>query len=109
MYTSHSEASLMALLIKYDGETTNVVPQNTEDGFTLKEIYALLECEMIQTIDVEDETKVLICDEEGKLKGGWQRLINSEASRLLHKAGGSPFDMVVGHVLIVDKEKGELQ
>jgi len=58
----------MATLIKPNGSTTEVKPQN-DRNFTLKELYAMLDCSMVQISEAEEKGKILIFDEEFLCRG----------------------------------------
>jgi hypothetical protein len=88
----------MATLITEDGEETEVEPSNIANGFTLNEVYNLLETDMIERRPT-DSGFYIIMDEEGKQKG---REINRKATALLFPKGG---DFVVGTVLMVTEDE----
>lgn len=90
----------MANLIQPDGSMQQVVPANPVRGFTLDELYALLGCEMIETIELAgDLGETMVIDEEGKFNR--PRKVNPRATILLHQAGGMLDDYIVGPALIV--------
>lgn len=68
----------MAVLIKANGEKTEVHP---EDGryFSLYEMYTLLNCNLIDIINLDDG-RLMVCDDEGKFSDDWE--INMEATEL---------------------------
>lgn len=80
----------MAQLIHVNGTSETVNPADEVRGFTLREMYDLLDCELIQIVYV-DNGNILVVDEEGKLK---QRPVNYEAST------HCDFDMIVGPALL---------
>ena len=86
----------MAILIKPDYSKQEVSPNGCV--FTLNEIYNLLNCGMIQIVPLEND-RLLVCDEEGKLK---PHRMNPFATMLLRRAGGMPDDYIAGDALIVD-------
>jgi hypothetical protein len=86
----------MAVLITPDGITTNVYAKENE--FTLKEMYSLLSCSMVQAITIEDG-RVMWIDEEGKLK---PHQVNPDATKMLHASGGMDDDYIAGPVLITE-------
>ena len=55
----------MALLIRSNGKTEKVLPENRKD-FKLRELYALLGCSCIDTLSLADG-QVMVIDDEGKL------------------------------------------
>jgi hypothetical protein len=71
----------MALLIKSSGETLEVTPANGKD-FKLAELYYLLSCDCIDTINLADG-RVMIIDDEGKLKPEYD--VNLEATFLFRE------------------------
>jgi len=91
----------MATLLKVDGTKETVTPANPETGFGLQELYKLLGVEMIEVIHTDDG--ILVFDEEGKFRQ--PNALNEAATALLHKAGGMPFDYMVGNVLICNEKE----
>jgi hypothetical protein len=89
----------MAELIVAQGATTTVFPQDTI--FTLKEIYSLLNCNLVQIISLNDG-RIMWLDEEGKFK---PHFFNSTATRLLHESGGMDDDYIAGDVLITSQDE----
>lgn len=90
----------MATLIRPNSEEVEVFPSDAADGFTLDELYKLLECETVQMIHLADD-KTMWMDEESKLKP-YDLVMdyNPRATELLHDAGGMPDDYIIGSVLI---------
>lgn len=86
----------MATLIKVDGSQKDVFPENKENGFTLKELYGLLECEMIEIATTFQDGKMLVVDEEGLLKP--EPVVNPVASMLVG-------DYIVGNAIVVSQEE----
>lgn len=68
----------MALLIKFSGETREVLPKNGH-YFKLEEYYELLDCHLIEIITLSDG-RVMVLDEESKLREDWE--INLDATEL---------------------------
>ena len=89
----------MAQLLKFDGITEIVVPADLASGFSLDELYALVGCEMIEAVYLDDGT-VMVIDEEGKLRAGFEERRNARATRLLELAGGMLGDFITGNALI---------
>lgn len=86
----------MATLITPTSCTT-VSPKDAKRGFTLQELYSLIQCTTVQLIKLADGRGMWM-DEEGKFRSVIE--VNREATRLLMEAGGDPGDFVVGNVLI---------
>jgi len=63
----------------------------------------LLGCELIEIVHLADG-RLMLLDEEGKLRRPRQP-INLRATQLLHEAGGLPFDVVLGDVVIVEPDE----
>ena len=84
----------MATLYKVTGESEIVQPKNTKD-FQLEELYALLQCEMIEVIYL-NHGEIMIINEEGKLH---PNSINAEATRIFQTATFNP-DVIVGNALV---------
>ena len=84
----------MATIIKSNGEKENIEPA---DGkvFTLEELQeAVGYIQIVSINEGEYAGKLLICDEEGKLKADAQ--LNEEASRIASQR-------IVGQVLIIER------
>jgi hypothetical protein len=103
----------MALLIKVEDIGQGIIsmsreevqPQNPAEGFRLAELYALLDCQLVEVVHChsrEASGKILIIDEEGKLKG--DPIMNPEATRL---SGLWPHDAIFGSALLC--EDGEFK
>jgi hypothetical protein len=64
----------------------------------------LIGCKVLEPIALEDG-RILVIDEQGKLRTGYNERCNASATRLLHRAGGSPQDFVAGNTVICTKEE----
>ena len=95
----------MAKFIHANGNEATVHPLSRKAGFSLREMYALLNCETVQAVELADG-RTMWMDEEAKLKEGLQ-FVNEKATKLLAEAGGIPGDEVIGSVLIT--EPGEVR
>lgn len=92
----------MAALIRPDLTQTIVVPEDPKSGFSLDELYRLIDCETIEVVTLKDG-RVMVMDEDGRAK----RLpVNVPATKLYMEAGGLTGWAVVGNVVIC--EKGEI-
>ncbi|MBU4264358.1 MAG: DUF3846 domain-containing protein [Proteobacteria bacterium] len=89
----------MAVLITPDGNKIPVVPANKE--FTLKEMYSLLSCSMVEVICLENGLFMWI-DEEGKFKPHY---VNPEATTMFHASGGMADDYIAGSALITERSE----
>ena len=58
----------MARLINSDSSIVDVFPKNKRKGFTLKELYEIIGCEMVEVVSIPLEGMIMIVDEEGRLK-----------------------------------------
>ena len=85
----------MATIIKTDGTKQNIEPKDGKT-FSLKELQEAVGG-YIELVPLNDG-KLLVCDEEGKLKANAQ--INEEASRIANQ-------QIVGQVIIIDKDQIE--
>lgn len=94
----------MATLLKIDGTTKEVQPRNKKHGFTLDELYSLLDCSLIEAVGPMDDGRLMICDEEGKLKEGWGERINALATHEYRVKYG-PIDVIVGNALLVNNKE----
>lgn len=100
----------MALLLKTNGRIDTITPPNGS-SFRFEgpgELYELLSTDSLQVIPIPDSEgeggRVLVVDEEGKLKEGKQ--LNRLATLLFHEIGGDPYDFIMGEAVVL--EKGEL-
>lgn len=94
----------MAILIHPDGSEAEVHPFNPKKGFTLAELYHILNCGVVQMIHLANG-KQMWMDENGKFN---PRLVsNPRATLLLQEHGGMVGDYIVGSVLVC--EPGEVQ
>ena len=83
-----------AILIKPDGSQTSVAPANGKN-FQLEELYKLLECQWVEVVwSLREKGKIMIVDEEGKLKSS--PVFNQVASSL---SGHE----IVGNAIVCDK------
>lgn len=94
----------MATLLKVDGTKIEVFPANKKKGFTLEECYKLLNCTCIEAPGPFTDGRLMICDEEGKLKEGWRDRINAQATHIWREMYG-PTDVIVGDALMVTNKE----
>jgi hypothetical protein len=102
---------MRALLIKPDGTVREVVPKDKKN-FTLEELYAHLECDIVEHVELAKGVHLWV-DEEGKLKE--ENPVNQVATAYFHKSemykpelyrkAGLPVDVVVGNAIIEDRTK----
>lgn len=85
----------MAILIAENGDKTEVHPAKPRDGFSLEEMYRLLDCDTVE-MRYMDDGRILMMDEDGKSKN---RPANREATIIAFPRGG---DLVVGAVLLCE-------
>lgn len=69
-------------LIESNGDIHEVTPINPKEGFQLHELYAMLECDIVEIIEIEDG-RIMICDENSKLSNS--PVINEKATELYRK------------------------
>ena len=93
----------MATLMKIDGTTQEVFPQDKKRGFTLEELYKLVggNCRLIEAPGPFNDGRLMIMDEEGKLNG---QELNVEASEKFYKELGYK-DLIMGNVIMVNNEE----
>ena len=91
------KAGLTAKHYKLDGTVTDVQPRNRTD-FTLEELKEFIGGGYIEIVRL-DHQRILVCDEEGKLK---HFAINLLATQLWHQVYG-PTDFIVGDVLVCSR------
>jgi hypothetical protein len=90
----------MAQLIKVNGTKQKIVPKDKRN-FKLPEMYNILNCRIIQFVRTK-KGKLMVIDEEGKLKEDWIDNINTEATKLyVH----GELDPIVGDVLICQNKE----
>jgi len=90
----------MAQLIKVNGIKQEVIPKDKKN-FKLPEMYNILNCKIIQFVRTK-EGKLMVIDEEGKLKDDWRNNINTKATELyVH----GELDPIVGDVLICQNKE----
>jgi len=68
-----------AYLIEENGDIHEVTPKDSKNGFQLKELYSMLECEIVEVIPLANGN-IMICNEESKLVD--EPVINQKASEL---------------------------
>jgi len=68
-----------AYLIEENGDIHEVTPKDLQNGFQLKELYAMLECDIIEVVELANGN-IMICNEESKLVD--EPVINQKASEL---------------------------
>jgi hypothetical protein len=86
----------MALIIKTTGEEIETTPENKKDGFSSREIHAVVGgyFELVYATD----GRMILLNEEGKLEG---LAMNEKATALY----GNPNDYIVGDVLVCDDKE----
>jgi hypothetical protein len=95
----------LATFIDQNSNAVNVTPANQKRGFTLQELYSIIDCNTVQAVQLADG-RTMWMDEDAKLREGLQ-FVNLKATILLAEAGGIPGDEVIGHVLIT--QPGEVK
>ena len=66
-----------------------------EIGTTLEELYAVLDCECIQTFYPYEDLVVIVCDDEGKINGG-------RPNRAIYGEDGKMMDIICGKFFVCD-------
>lgn len=94
----------MAQLLRFDGTKDEVKPADSSSGFNLQELYILLGCQTVEAIYLDDG-RVMVIDEEGKLRRDFRERRNEEGTRLLEISGGIPGDFITGHALICSMQE----
>ena len=80
---------------------TEVEPKDAERGFTLEECYSLMECNMVEVVNLHDG-RILICDEEALLKSETE--INETATALASLAYQTWYPIFGYCILCKDEE-----
>ena len=88
----------MARLYKVTGEDIDVFPRKKDKGFTLDELYELIECDTVEIVDLSNG-KLMVLDEEGKLKGS---KLNFFATAI-YQSNTGVIDNIVGNALVCGK------
>ena len=89
-----------AKLITDDGRVIPIKPEN-EVSFVLEEMYNIIKCDVVQVIPIAGTGKILIIDEEGKLKD--KPTVNVLATNLAHEHKAiSPWNSIVGNAIFCD-------
>jgi hypothetical protein len=94
----------VALLITPEGQTIVQAPSDPAGGFSLEEMYRLLDCDTIEVVFIRQGEmigRMLVIDEKGKHGG---KAVNPLATSL---SGLYPYDWIVGAALLC--EAGEIQ
>jgi hypothetical protein len=94
-----SKMKMNATLLKTDGSSTPVKPENGTD-FKLEELYKLIGTDMVEVVPLANG-RILVIDEEGKLKG---KGVNAEADRLFQVKRMQWGDYIVGDAVLMDSE-----
>lgn len=92
----------MATLIKTDGTRLEVFPNDKKRGFTCKELYNLIGCDIIECVGPNCRGESLIVDEMGKFKSDIEP--NREAT-LWYRKNFGPYDVIVGNAVLVSKKE----
>lgn len=71
-----------AYLIEENGDIHEVTPMNPELGFKLNELYAMLECDIVEVLELHNGN-IMICNEESKLIN--EPVINQKATELFQE------------------------
>lgn len=88
---------MKATLIKTDGTVVEIEPLNGET-FELQELYKLLDCELVEVVNLRRSENILIIDEEGKYS---QKFINEAATVIARNAQGIyPTGYIVGDAIL---------
>lgn len=92
---------MKAKLLKATGEVVEIEPKNGTD-FTLEELYAYLQCELVEIIVINKDDIMVIKDEEGK----WaNKGVNVNATKYAQENQViAPWDYIVGHAIICNRK-----
>ena len=101
----------MAKLITVEGEVKEVHPQDTENGFTLEEVYNLIGrgCDMVEIAfrftdeEEDDEEYMAICDEEGLMRQP-QQPYNWKATSMFIEKYHEPL-YLAGNIVICNQKE----
>lgn len=90
----------MALIYRASGDVENVEPKNGTD-FQLEELQAIVDGWIEIKFLRDDEGRVMVLNEEGKLRN----LPYNERATMLYRKFVYEHDFIVGDVLICDKSQ----
>lgn len=92
----------MAALIHPDGRVDMLDPANPVEGFTLEELYPMLDTDIIEVVHVPGGTHIMIIDEIGKHK---DKEHNPTATAALGWRFIASGDYIVGKALICRRDE----
>lgn len=93
---------MKAKLLMTDGMTMDVEPLNGET-FSLRELYKLLDCELIEIVHLHGSDDLLVIDEEGKLVPCPE--VNRTATEIARKHRAIvQYDYIVGKALLCNSD-----
>lgn len=84
-----------ATLYLTDGTQKEITPTNGTD-FQLDELCKLLNCDMVEVINIGDPMMIMIGDEDGRCKENF--IINQEAMRIYREGIGTAC-IIVGNII----------
>lgn len=87
----------MATLIEWNGRETQIRPKNPEQGFTLDELYLLIECELVEITSLADG-RLMVMDELGRLRVP-RRPVNVRATTI-YQEGRATGLAILGDVVV---------
>ena len=86
----------MAKLLTTAGETKEVQPASSKRGFTLKELYSLIGCDLVEVVGPNKKGEIMICDEEGKINGSERNQLATD----WYWENYGPWDIIMGNAVI---------
>jgi hypothetical protein len=92
----------MAILYKHDGSMITVTPENDATGFTLDELHALIDADILD-FRPWDRDRVMVCDDVGLLQN--EPKINLAASLLWWALGGDERYPLAGNILVAKRSE----
>ena len=93
---------MKAKLLMTDGMTMDVEPLNGET-FSLRELYKLLDCELIEIVHLHGSDDLLVIDEEGKFAQCPE--FNRSATEIARKHRAIvQYDYIVGKALLCNSD-----
>jgi hypothetical protein len=95
----------MATLLNPDGSTLEITPEDRAKGFSLEELYMLLDCDIVQRLKLGgDPERFMLMDENAKIRNP-SPMINLKASSILREIGWPRYTYVSGKVLLVTRKE----
>lgn len=87
----------MATLIEWNGKETELRPKNASQGFTLRELYKLIDCDLVEIVSLADG-RLMVVDEMGRIRVP-RPPVNVKATKI-YQEGRATGLAIVGSVIV---------